>query len=432
MRITQLTIYPVKSLRGIPLESATLTRRGLALDRHWMVVDGQGRFVTQRELPAMAGVSVRLTGAALLLEHPRAAPLAVPLESRSQPRCTVHIWKDTCEGLDEGDAAADWLAEVLGRGLRLVRFPDDYRREVETDYLRAEHGERADTAFPDGYPFLVASEASLAALNERLVARSLEPVPMSRFRPNVVVDGTAPFAEGQWDELEAADGGYRLGLRKPCKRCRIITQDQHTGEAPVPREPLRTLVAMDTQPGWQGAYFGQNAILLAGEGRTIGVGDRLMLHPAEPQATGRQRMLEAASARHRAWAASLVRDNMAATYRRHGLAWDPARFAADWASGENYLLRFDGEAVGYLRLFRHAGRSYLQDLQVVAGRSGLGLGTRALEEAKALVRGRGDEALRLKVFADSPAVRLYRRHGFVELLHEPPLIGMECRLDRVR
>ena len=143
-------------------------------------------------------------------------------------------------------------------------------------------------------------------------------------------------------------------------------------------------------------------------------------------------MLEAASARHRAWAASLVRDNMAATYRRHGLAWDPARFAADWASGENYLLRCDGEAVGYLRLFRHASRSYLQDLQVVAGRSGLGLGTRALEEAKALVRGRGDEALRLKVFADSPAVRLYRRHGFVELLHEPPLIGMECRLARVR
>ncbi|RTR00459.1 GNAT family N-acetyltransferase [Halomonas nitroreducens] len=139
-------------------------------------------------------------------------------------------------------------------------------------------------------------------------------------------------------------------------------------------------------------------------------------------------MLEVASARDRDWAGALVRDNMAEAYRRHGLAWDPARFAADWAGGENYLLRCDGGAVGYLRLLRHAGRSYLQDLQVVAERRGLGLGTQALEQAKALVRGRGEAALRLKVFADSPAVRLYRRHGFVELLNEPPLIGMECRL----
>ncbi|UYG06525.1 MOSC domain-containing protein [Halomonas sp. M4R1S46] len=278
MRITQLNIYPVKSLRGIALETATLTRRGLAFDRHWMLVDDDHRFVTQRELPAMAGVTVRLTDEALVLEHPRVAPLIVPLARTGQPRCTVRIWKDTCESLDEGAAAADWLAEALGRGLRLVRFPDDSRREVEAGYLRVERGERADTAFPDGYPFLVASEASLSALNERLASQGLAPVPMSRFRPNVVVEGTTPFAEGLWDALEAGDAGYRLGLRKPCKRCKIITQDQRTGEAPVPKEPLRTLVAMDTQPGWRGAYFGQNAILLDGGGRTIAVGDRLTVH----------------------------------------------------------------------------------------------------------------------------------------------------------
>ncbi|RTR00458.1 MOSC domain-containing protein [Halomonas nitroreducens] len=278
MRITQLNIYPVKSLRGIALERTLLTPRGLAFDRHWMVVDGRGRFVTQRELPAMARVAVRLTDEALVLEHPRTAPLIVPLETTAQPRCAVRIWQDTCEALDEGEAASRWLTEVLGRDLRLVRFPGDHRREVETDYLRVERGERADTAFPDGYPFLVACEASLKALNERLAAQGLETVPMSRFRPNVVVEGTMPFAEGQWDELEAGEAGYRLGLRKPCKRCKIITQDQHTGEAPVPREPLRTLVAMDTQPGWQGAYFGQNAILLDGAGRAIGVGDPLTVH----------------------------------------------------------------------------------------------------------------------------------------------------------
>ncbi|MBB3229268.1 MOSC domain-containing protein [Halomonas stenophila] len=278
MRITQLNIYPVKSLRGIVLETATLTRRGLACDRHWMLVNDDHRFVTQRELPAMAGVTVRLTDEALVLEHPRVAPLIVPLARTRQPRCTVRIWKDTCEALDEGDAAADWLAEALGRSLRLVRFPDDSRREVEAGYLRAERGERAHTAFPDGYPFLVASEASLSALNERLAAQGLEAVSMNRFRPNIVVEGTAPFAEAGWDEL-GGGAGVRLGLRKPCKRCKIITLDQRTGEAPVPKEPLKTLVAMDTQPGWRGAYFGQNAILLDGEGRAIAVGDRLTIHP---------------------------------------------------------------------------------------------------------------------------------------------------------
>ncbi|XKE44352.1 MOSC N-terminal beta barrel domain-containing protein [Halomonas organivorans] len=276
MRITQLNIYPVKSLQGVALEAAALTPRGLAFDRHWMVVDDDLRFVTQRELPAMARVTVRLTEQALVLEHPGAAPLEVPLAGDVRPRLTVRVWKDVCQALDEGEAAAGWLTEVLGRyrggGLRLVRFPGDHRREVETDHLQV--GERPHTAFPDGYPFLVASEASLSALNDRLAAKGLEAVPMSRFRPNLVVDGAEPFAEVDWDAL-SGETGLRLGLRKPCKRCKIITQDQRTGDAPVPREPLRTLVEMDTQPGWRGAYFGQNAILLDGEGATLAVGDRL-------------------------------------------------------------------------------------------------------------------------------------------------------------
>lgn len=275
MRITQLTIYPVKSLRGIALDAARLTPRGLAFDRHWMVVDEVRRFVTQRELPAMARVSVRLTEDALVLEHAEAAPLRLPLARAGQPRLEVGIWQDRCQALDEGEEAADWLAEALGRprgSVRLVRFPDDRRRAVEGDHLQA--GEAAHTAFPDGYPLLVASEASLAALNARLAAKGLAPVPMSRFRPNVVVEGAEPFAEADWDAL-AGEAGVRLGLRKPCKRCKIITQDQRTGEAPVPKEPLKTLVEMATQPGWRGAFFGQNAILLGGEGETLRVGERL-------------------------------------------------------------------------------------------------------------------------------------------------------------
>ncbi|WP_016856064.1 MOSC domain-containing protein [Halomonas smyrnensis] len=272
MRITQLNIYPVKSLRGIALDEATLTERGLAFDRHWMVVDARGRFVTQRECPAMAMVTVRLEPNRLVLEHPAAAPLAVPLARHGLERLEVSLWKDSGEALDEGAEAAEWLTAVLGDrdgGLRLVRFPEERRREVEADYLR---GESAHTAFADGYPLLVAHRASLERLNERLAEKGLDAVPMSRFRPNVVVEGEGPFAEVDWDELTLGSG-IRLGLRKPCKRCKIITQDQRTGEAPEPKEPLKTLVEMDAQPGWKGAYFGQNAVPLDGIGRTLRVGD---------------------------------------------------------------------------------------------------------------------------------------------------------------
>ncbi len=271
MQITELNIYPVKSLRGVGLTAARLTARGLAYDRHWMVVDAANRFVTQREMPPMARVSVRLTDDALILEHPDTAPLTVELARSGQPRLTVTIFRDQCEALDEGEEAAAWLGMVLGRqGLRLVRFPDDRRRDVEPDWLR---GEQAHTAFPDGYPFLVTAEASLAALNERLTEKGLDAVPMNRFRPNIVVDGTSAFAEREWDELAADGEAWRIGIRKPCKRCKVVTVDQEAGATPVIREPLQTLAEMATQPGLKGAFFGQNAILLAGDGQTLRVGD---------------------------------------------------------------------------------------------------------------------------------------------------------------
>lgn len=274
MQITELNVYPVKSLRGAGSASARLTPRGLAYDRHWMVIDENNRFVTQRGIPPMARVSVRLTDDALVLEHPDTAPLAIDLARSDQPRLAVTIFRDRCEALDEGDEAAAWLSTLLGRPdrreLRLVRFPDDHRRNVEPDWLR---GEQAHTAFPDGYPFLVTTEGSLAALNERLADKGLDAVPMNRFRPNIVVDGNAPFAERDWDELAADGDAWRIGVRKPCKRCKVVTVDQETGARPAIREPLKTLAEMATQPGMKGAFFGQNAILLAGDGQTIRVGD---------------------------------------------------------------------------------------------------------------------------------------------------------------
>ncbi|MDY7116897.1 MOSC N-terminal beta barrel domain-containing protein [Halomonas sp. SSL-5] len=276
MKITQLNIYPVKSLGGIALDAAELTAEGLAWDRRWMVVDDVGRFVTQRQLPAMARIRVSLEADALVLMHPEAPPLRLPLVTGELVRLPVYVWEDRCDALDEGDEAREWLGAVLGdlrgSGLRLVRFAPEHRRAVEPHYLAP--GERAHTGFADGYPLLVVSEGSLAEVNRRLAAKGLAPVPMSRFRPSLVVDEAGPFTEDGWDTLAAADGAWRLGLRKPCQRCKITTVDQATGEIAVPGEPLRTLVEMNTRLA-PGGYFGQNAIVLEGEGARLSVGDEL-------------------------------------------------------------------------------------------------------------------------------------------------------------
>ena len=274
MKITQLNIYPVKSLGGIPLEQAELDVRGLAHDRQWMVVDDIGRFVTQRQLPQMAQVTVRLDDQALVLEHPTRASLRIPLQREGQPRLPVYVWDDQCQALDEGAEAAAWLVDVLGdfkgSGLRLVRFAPDQHRAVEPHFLAP--GELAHTAFADGYPFLVVNQASLAEVNRRLAAKGVEPVPMSRFRPSIVIEGEAAFAEDGWSEVAARDTRWRLGLRKPCQRCKITTVDQQSGEIVVPGEPLSTLVEMNSRLA-PGGYFGQNAILLDGEGCTLRIGD---------------------------------------------------------------------------------------------------------------------------------------------------------------
>ncbi|MGM0783361.1 MAG: MOSC domain-containing protein [Pseudomonadota bacterium] len=276
MHISELNIYPVKSLRGIALEQAELGVRGLAFDRHWMVVDDVGRFVTQRQLPAMAQVNVHLTAERLELKHADASTLCIELARDDQPSLTAYVWEDRCRALDEGAEAARWLTDVLGgfkgSDLRLVRFPPQQQRAVDARYQR---GEGAHTAFADGFPFLITNEASLAAVNATLAEKGLDPVPMSRFRPNVVVADAEAFAENGWDTLHGAGGYFRLGLRKACQRCKITTVDQRSGEIRVPGEPLRTLVEMSAHFGRPGGYFGQNATLLEGDGETLRVGESL-------------------------------------------------------------------------------------------------------------------------------------------------------------
>lgn len=265
--IAALSVYPVKSCRGIAIGRATLTATGLALgavrDREWMIVDPRGRFVTQRELPGLARVEIRIAAETLVLHVPGHA--AVALERAGAPRDVV-VWSAHVRGFDAGDAAAEALSAFAGRALRVVGFDDAQPRRCNPRYAGASG---ATTLYSDGYPLLVAGQGSLDDLNERLAARGLREVPMNRFRPNVVIEGLPAFDEDHVDTI--ACGDVVLKLVKPCTRCEMTTTDQATGERFD--EPLRTLAMFRQDDRLAGVTFGMNAIVVRGAGATLSVGD---------------------------------------------------------------------------------------------------------------------------------------------------------------
>ncbi|SHH94488.1 MOSC domain-containing protein [Ferrimonas marina] len=272
MRVTQLYRYPVKSLQGIAVDQLPLTETGLPWDRHWMLVDANGRFVTQRQLPAMARIATEITQDSLLLRCGDQR-FAVPLQQSPQASTPIRVWQSEMPALDEGAAASHWLTEQLGafRGapLRLVRFDPQQTRAIKPKYLQA--GESSSTHFADGFPYLVASQQSLDGLNQQLQAKGCSPVEMARFRANVVIDGfERPFQE--LERLTLQGPNWRLALRKPCERCPVTTIDQQTGERIGGKEPLSTLMAMDPLADGR-AYFGGNAVLISHQGEAIRVGD---------------------------------------------------------------------------------------------------------------------------------------------------------------
>jgi len=260
LRITGLFSYPIKSCAGIEHATARLDAFGLAWDRRWMLVDPAGTFVTQRTLPRLACVVPQLDDAHLRITAPGQAELPVPLHARRTSIRDVTVWSDRVVAWDEGDVAARWFTEFAGRPLRLVRFPDDAVRPVSRQYATLPG---ATTAFADGFPLLLATEESLADLNLRLQARNVAPVPMSRFRPNIVLAGAEqPYAEDDWLALQTGD--LQLDIVKPCSRCVMTTTDQSSGQIPQPGEPLATLNAYRR---WQGhVVFTQNVI---GHGRGL-------------------------------------------------------------------------------------------------------------------------------------------------------------------
>ena len=246
IRVSGLFIYPVKFCRCVEIDGAVVGATGFELDRRWMVVGDDGRFLSQREHPDLALVRVRVDEDRLSLEAPELPVLDVRLKEESKPTSRVTVWNDECAAVDEGTSAATWFSNHLGCSARLVRLADDDARP-----LGASSAQPGDlVSFADGFPFLLTSTPSLDGLNRRL---SL-PVPMDRFRPNIVVDGCEPHAEDGWQGLRIGEVVFRVA--KPCARCVVTTVDQATGERM--REPLRTLSTYRTLDGQ--VLFGQNLV----------------------------------------------------------------------------------------------------------------------------------------------------------------------------
>jgi uncharacterized protein YcbX len=263
LRISQLTIYPIKSMGGIPVERARVTDRGLEHDRRWMLIDRDNTFLTQREFPAMALMKVELTPDGLRVRHPlQPSPLNIPFHSSTGASSTiVRIWDDTCPARFVSAEADDWFSSALNTNCRLVHMPDETARITDPCYAP----EGSITSFADGYPFLLIGQASLDELNGRLD----HPLPMDRFRPNIVFTGGSPYQE---DSLQTFSiHNIRFHGVKLCARCMITTIDQATTRQG--KEPLRTLARYRARDNK--ILFGQN-LVHEGIGE-LAVGDELEL-----------------------------------------------------------------------------------------------------------------------------------------------------------
>ncbi|HEY4335625.1 MAG TPA: MOSC N-terminal beta barrel domain-containing protein [Puia sp.] len=261
LRISQLHIYPIKSLAGIAVNTARITDRGLEHDRRWLLIDEHNVQHTQREIPAMALLRPALTPEGLLVTHiPTQAQLLIPYTPTTDTFTPVQCWDDTVLAQFVSTEADAWFTEILQTNCRLVYMPETTQRQTDEKYTPKGHY----TSFADGYPFLLIGEASLEELNSRLD----QPLPMNRFRPNIVFTGGAPFEEDEMSRFTI--GKIQFQGVKLCARCVMTTINQDTAEKG--KEPLRTL-AQYRAKGHK-ILFGQN-LIHNGLGH-IAVGDELV------------------------------------------------------------------------------------------------------------------------------------------------------------
>lgn len=261
LTLAGLHIYPVKGLRGLPLDDAAVEPWGLAGDRRWMVVDGRGRFLSQREQPRLALVVPTPLEDGLRLALPGREAVTVTRPGPATSRVEVVIWRDTVSATPAAPEADLWLSDALGVPCRLVYMANpETARPVDQAF-----NEPGDTvSFADGFPLLVTTAASLGDVDRRLG----RPVPMSRFRPNLDVDGGAPWDEDGWQRIRVGEVTFRVV--KDCARCAVTTVDQETAIRSDDNEPIRTLAGFRRDAAGR-IIFGQN--LVPEHRGTVRVGD---------------------------------------------------------------------------------------------------------------------------------------------------------------
>lgn len=263
LRVSEIWIYPVKSLGGLRCREAMAFEKGFEHDRRWMLVDEQNRFITQREHPQLALFSVELSDGCLKVLH-RKTKSAVEIETirASSKRLIATIWDDMVETYEVDEEVSRWFSRELGFTCRLVKFPETSQRPADKQFVP----ENRNVSLADGFPYLLIGQASLDELNKRLS----EPVTMQRFRPNLVFTGGEPFTEDTWKKFNM--GSVRFEAVKPCARCILTTVHPDTGLRG--KEPLQTLSVFRKRDNK--IYFGMNLIVLA-QG-LVREGDEIILH----------------------------------------------------------------------------------------------------------------------------------------------------------
>ena len=244
--LSEIYIYPVKSLAGIKVSNWVVNKRGLLHDRKWMLIDSDNKFLSQRRLPKMTLIKTQIIDNTLLLSTATSGSISLLLNPDDGEECVTTLWKDQCVAKTTTKEADQWLSDFLNIDCQLVYQPENSIRTVDQQYATP-----TDTVgFSDGFPFLITSEASLASLNE---AMGLQ-LPMLRFRPNLVISQCESYAEDSWREITINNIGFRLP--KPCSRCPVPTINLET--AVRAKEPLATLNKIRR---WNNrVFFGQNAL----------------------------------------------------------------------------------------------------------------------------------------------------------------------------
>lgn len=267
-QVTDIYIYPIKSCRGIRLNSCRIGTTGFEYDRHWMIVDEERkRFVTQRQQSKLATVVPSFKGEFLEVNAPDMEPLKLPLKTNKKASVGVEVWDDKVLAIDEGPIASEWFSRFLNKNVKLVRVDPAVKRIADAKYWTKDMAGAKIVSFADGFPFLVVSHESVDFLNQNLSGTSVH---FRRFRPNIVVRGAPePFNEDTWKTFKIRNTIFHAV--KDCTRCKITTLDPDTGRS-LGDEPLKTLPKI--REGMDTAVFGQNVVHEA-EGGCVWVGDRV-------------------------------------------------------------------------------------------------------------------------------------------------------------